>query len=177
MMHALNAEFVEVHPSPVQGSNGLSLKHARPIGTSGPPFHNFGTGSSTLPSMCGVQGCSSMTGAAIVIDQTQGTPPQSFPSAIALFCKHVPSHPVVGSKFVLIPPPPRQTSELKVHVVGKLHLPSGVSHEHFGHENSGGAGLPSNATFGASSGHAGGTTSSCEGPSENRQRAGRCERR
>jgi len=62
----------------------------------------------------------------------------------------------------VLTPPPEHASELTVHVCGKLHEPSGSSHEHALHVRAGGAGVPSNARIGASAGHAGGSLAHVE---------------
>ena len=155
-MHATNSEFVPLQPLLEQLGNGSLLAHTRPAGTAGPSFHALTTGKSVSPSACGMHGFSSITGGEIVIERTQGAPPQSLPSARALLLVHDPSHPTGGSKFVMTPPAPGQISELTVQVVGRRHAPSGLSHEHAGHECSGGAGVPSKSRIGASSGQGGG---------------------
>lgn len=143
---------------PLQPGAGLSLTHARPIGDSGPPFQTFGSGSSGSPPMItGLQGCSLITGGAIVIDRTQGTPLHVKPKGMALSPVQLPSHPTGGSKFVLTPPP-GHAALLTVHFSGKVQAPSGSAQEHVPHFGGGGAAAPSNATIGASAGQAGGST-------------------
>lgn len=157
--HAANGSFTDgTHRSPAVAHAGHgSPEHARPSVVYGPSAFAFGISmGGTLA--CATQGASSMTGDEMLIDATQGLPPQRIPSAIAVFDAHDPSHPAGGSKFVQTSLP-MHADEPTVHVVGGLHAPTGASHEHAGHVGSTpGAELPSNVTFGADAGQSGKTT-------------------